>query len=76
MKTLTGVIALMLALMFGVSNLVVAGDAPAAPAAAGDAPAAPTAEEALIIAKACEGKKAGETVQVDGKDVKCPAPKK
>jgi hypothetical protein len=28
------------------------------------------------IADACKGKKAGEEVTVDGKTVKCPAPKK
>jgi hypothetical protein len=28
------------------------------------------------IAKACKDKKAGETVKVDGKDVKCPEKKK
>lgn len=27
------------------------------------------------VAKACKGKKAGEEVTVDGKKVKCPAPK-
>jgi len=36
---------------------------------AGDA-----ASEAL--AKACKDKKPGDTVKVDGKDMKCPAPKK
>lgn len=28
------------------------------------------------LAKACKGKKAGDTVKVDGKDMKCPAAKK
>ena len=28
------------------------------------------------VAAACKGKKAGDVVKVDGKDVKCPAPKK
>lgn len=28
------------------------------------------------VAKACKDKKPGETVKVDGKDVKCPEPKK
>jgi hypothetical protein len=28
------------------------------------------------VAKACAGKKAGEMVKVDGKDVKCPEAKK
>ncbi|HLF38907.1 MAG TPA: hypothetical protein VI545_04425 [Burkholderiales bacterium] len=28
------------------------------------------------VAKACKGKKPGEQVTVDGKKVKCPAPKK
>ncbi len=28
------------------------------------------------VAKACKGKKAGDTVKVDGKDVKCPEAKK
>ncbi len=32
------------------------------------------ADEAL--AKACKGKKAGDTVKVDGKDAKCPEAKK
>lgn len=27
------------------------------------------------LAAACKGKKAGDVVKVDGKDVKCPAPK-
>jgi len=27
------------------------------------------------VAAACKGKKAGDVVKVDGKDVKCPAPK-
>jgi hypothetical protein len=27
-------------------------------------------------AKACKGKKAGDVVKVDGKEVKCPEPKK
>ena len=58
MKTLTGVIALMLALMFGASNSAFAADAPAA--------------KKDPVAEACKGKKAGDTVKVDGKDVKCP----
>ena len=29
-----------------------------------------------IVAEACKGKKPGEEVVVDGKTVKCPAPKK
>jgi hypothetical protein len=28
------------------------------------------------VAEACKDKKAGDVVKVDGKDVKCPAPKK
>jgi hypothetical protein len=28
------------------------------------------------LAKACKGKKAGDTVKVDGKDMKCPEAKK
>lgn len=28
------------------------------------------------MAEACKGKKAGDMVKVDGKDVKCPEPKK
>jgi hypothetical protein len=28
------------------------------------------------LTKACEGKKAGDTVKVDGKDMKCPEMKK
>ena len=31
---------------------------------------------AQATAKACEGKAAGTVVKVEGKDVKCPAPKK
>lgn len=31
---------------------------------------------AEATAKACKGKKAGDTVKVDGKDVKCPEAKK
>ena len=34
------------------------------------------AQSADAIADACKGKKAGEEVTVDGKTVKCPAPKK
>jgi hypothetical protein len=30
---------------------------------------------AQAVAKACQGKKAGDMVKVNGKDVKCPAPK-
>ena len=33
-------------------------------------------KEADKIAAACKGKKAGDMVKVDGKDVKCPAAKK
>lgn len=43
------------------------------------APAADTkksdGKKADPIAKACKGKKVGEVVKVDGKDVKCPAKK-
>lgn len=62
MKTLTGVFALMFALMLGASN-VFAADAPASGAAA-----APTAAQI----KACEHHKAGDKVKVDGKDYTCP----
>lgn len=58
MKTLTGVIALMFALMFGATNVVLAAEKAAAPTAA--------------QTKACEGKKAGDKVKVDGKDYTCP----
>mgnify|MGYP001616273733 FL=1 len=58
MKTLTGVIALMFALMFGASNVVLAAEKAAAPTAA--------------QTKACEGKKAGDKVKVGGKDYTCP----
>lgn len=34
------------------------------------------AQDASKIAAACKDKKPGDTVKVDGKDVKCPAPKK
>ncbi|HZM34993.1 MAG TPA: hypothetical protein VFC18_10925 [Burkholderiales bacterium] len=34
------------------------------------------AQSADKVAAACKGKKAGDMVKVDGKDVKCPAPKK
>jgi hypothetical protein len=37
---------------------------------------APKAEGNDKVAAACKGKKAGETVKVDGKDVKCPEAKK
>ena len=33
-------------------------------------------KKADAVAKACKGKKPGEEVTVDGKKVKCPAPKK
>jgi len=62
MKTMTGVIALMFALMFGASNAVLAADAPAA--------------KKDPVADACKGKKAGDMVKVDGKDTKCPEAKK
>ncbi len=64
MKTLTGVFALMFALMLG-SN-----------AFAADAPGSAPAAKKDPVAEACKGKKAGDTVKVDGKDVKCPAPAK
>ena len=32
-------------------------------------------KKANPVAAACKGKKAGDVVKVDGKDVKCPAPK-
>ena len=62
MKTMTSVIALMFALMLGASNAAFSADAPAA--------------KKDPVAEACKGKKAGDTVKVDGKDVKCPAAKK
>jgi hypothetical protein len=34
------------------------------------------AQSADAVAKACKDKKPGETVKVDGKDVKCPEKKK
>ena len=34
------------------------------------------AQSPEAVADACKGKKAGEEVVVDGKTVKCPAPKK
>lgn len=63
MKTLTGVFALMFALMLGASN-VFAADAP------GGTVAAPT--KAQI--EACKHKKEGDKVKVDGKDYTCPKP--
>jgi hypothetical protein len=51
---------LALAFGLGVSTAVLAGDAKADKA----------------VAKACKGKAEGTMVKVDGKDVKCPAPKK
>lgn len=57
MKTLTGVIALMLALLFGASNVVDAADAPAA--------------KKDPVTEACIGKKLGDMVKVGGKNVKC-----
>ena len=38
--------------------------------------AAGDAKADKAVAKACKGKKAGDMVKVDGKDVKCPEPKK
>jgi hypothetical protein len=32
-------------------------------------------KKASPVAAACKGKKPGDVVKVDGKDVKCPAPK-
>jgi hypothetical protein len=37
---------------------------------------APKAEKKDPIAEACKGKKAGDAVKVDGKEVKCPEAKK
>jgi hypothetical protein len=42
----------------------------------GVAQAANDAKKEDPVAKACKGKKAGDTVKVDGKDVKCPDTKK
>ena len=39
-------------------------------------PAAFAAEKKDPLADACKGKKAGDEVTVDGKKMKCPAPKK
>lgn len=63
MKTLTGVIALMFALMFGASNAAFAAEGPGA-------------AKKDPVAEACKGKKAGTEVTVDGKKVKCPEAKK
>jgi hypothetical protein len=38
-------------------------------------PVAFAADKGDAVAAACKGKKAGDVVKVDGKDVKCPAPK-
>jgi hypothetical protein len=38
-------------------------------------PVAFAADKGNAVAAACKGKKAGDVVKVDGKDVKCPAPK-
>jgi hypothetical protein len=60
MKTTNALLAMILAASFGAVSLS---------AGAGD----PSKD---AVAKACKGKKAGETVKVDGKDVKCPEAKK
>lgn len=60
MKTTNTLLAMILAASFGAVSLT--------------AGAAEPSKEA--IAKACKGKKPGETVKVDGKDVKCPEAKK
>jgi hypothetical protein len=60
MKTTNALLAMILAASFGAVSL--------------SAGAAEPTKEA--VAKACKGKKPGETVKVDGKDVKCPEPAK
>jgi hypothetical protein len=60
MKTTNALMAMILAASFGAVSL--------------SAGAAEPSKEA--VAKACKGKKAGEMVKVDGKDVKCPEPAK
>jgi hypothetical protein len=59
-KTLISFIALSFAMIVGT-------------AVAADAPKAAKADP---VAEACKGKKAGDTVKVDGKEVKCPEVKK
>ena len=76
-KSLISIIALMLTVAFGAvqaQNNPAPAAAPAAPAAA--APAKKEEKKEDPIAVACKGKKVGEEVTVDGKKVKCPAPKK
>lgn len=65
MKTLTGVIALMFALMLGASNAAFAAEGPGSGVAA-----APTKAEI----DACKKHKEGDKVKVGGKDYTCPKP--
>ena len=69
-KTLIALFALASAFAFGAANA-----AKHEMPKKGDAPKA-EAKKADPIAKACKDKKAGTMVKVDGKDVKCPEPKK
>ena len=86
MKSLSGVIALMLALTLGIFNVVFASDKAAVPAAQrkalGGPDTATTRREAgsgmatgaaTSLAQACKDKKPGIEVTVNGKKTKCPA---
>ncbi|MEK7190826.1 MAG: hypothetical protein AAB153_00880 [Pseudomonadota bacterium] len=68
-KTLIALFALAFAFAFGAAN------AAKHEMPKGDAPKA-AAKKADPIAKACKDMKPGTMVKVDGKDVKCPEPKK
>ena len=68
-KTLIALFALAFAFTFGAANAM-KHEMPK-----GDAPKA-AAKKADPIAKACKDMKPGTMVKVDGKDVKCPEPKK
>jgi hypothetical protein len=72
MKTLTGVIALMFALMFGTSDVAVAAQNAAAPVARERALSGPA--PATGLAQACRDKRPGTVVTVGGRQTACPAP--
>ena len=67
-KTLISLIAVAFAFVLGTAAQAAKHEGPA------PAPAADT-KKADPVAKACKGKKVGDVVKVDGKDVKCPAKK-
>ena len=64
-KPLTTLFALTFVLLFGLVNV--------ASAMKHEGPAAKA--DAKVIAKACKGKKAGDVVTIDGKEVTCPEKK-